>query len=112
MLVYAHLLQLTADQYSSHSLRCSFANWATSNGRDLKTLMEYVGWKDVHSAMCYVDGGDPFGGQGIAQGAPPVGSTAALAVRAQRRRRSCARGNTNICRIQSAGLRGRKPFRR
>ena len=61
-----------ADQYSSHSLRRGFVNWATSNGWDLKTLMEYVGWKDVHSAMRYVDGADPFGGSGIAQAAPPA----------------------------------------
>lgn len=38
-------------QYSSHSLRRGFANWATFNGWDLKTLMEYVGWLHVHSAM-------------------------------------------------------------
>jgi integrase len=50
-----------ADQYSSHSLRRGFANWATSHGWDLKTLMEYVGWKDVQSAMRYVDAADPFG---------------------------------------------------
>lgn len=49
-----------ADQYSAHSLRRGFANWASSNGWDVKTLMAYVGWKDVHSAMRYVDGGDPF----------------------------------------------------
>ena len=49
-----------ADQYSGHSLRRGFANWATSNGWDLKTLMEYVGWRDVHSAMRYVDAVDPF----------------------------------------------------
>lgn len=47
--------------YSSHSLRRGFANWATSNGWDVKTLMEYVGWKDVQSAMRYVDAADPFG---------------------------------------------------
>lgn len=46
--------------YTSHSLRRGFANWATSNGWDVKTLMEYVGWKDVKSAMRYVDGIDPF----------------------------------------------------
>lgn len=49
-----------ADQYSSHSLRRGFANWATSNGWDIKTLMEYVGWRDVHSAMRYMDAVDPF----------------------------------------------------
>jgi len=51
---------LDADQYSAHSLRRGFANWATSNGWDLKTLMEYVGWKNIQSAMRYVDGTDPF----------------------------------------------------
>jgi site-specific recombinase XerD len=49
-----------AGQYSSHSLRRGFASWATSNGWDLKTLMEYVGWRDVHSAMRYMDAADPF----------------------------------------------------
>jgi len=49
-----------ADQYSSHSLRRGFANWATSNGWNLKTLMEYVGWTDPKSAMRYIDGIDPF----------------------------------------------------
>jgi integrase len=50
-----------ADEYSSHSLRRGFASWATANGWDLKMLMEYVGWKDVQSAMRYVEGSDPFG---------------------------------------------------
>jgi integrase len=50
-----------AAEYSGHSLRRGFANWATANGWDLKTLMEYVGWKDVQSAMRYVDAADPFG---------------------------------------------------
>lgn len=49
-----------ADQYSSHSLRRGFANWAASTGWDLKTLMEYVGWRDVQSAMRYMDAVDPF----------------------------------------------------
>ncbi|WP_293048271.1 site-specific integrase [Pandoraea sp.] len=48
------------DSYSSHSLRRGFASWANSNGWDVKMLMEYVGWKDVRSAMRYVDGADPF----------------------------------------------------
>jgi len=26
----------------------------------VKTLMEYVGWKDMQSAMRYVDAADPF----------------------------------------------------
>ncbi len=50
-----------ADKLSSHSLRRGFAGWATANGWDLKTLMEYVGWNDVKSAMRYIDGTDPFG---------------------------------------------------
>lgn len=50
----------SAIDYSGHSLRRGFANWATANGWDLKTLMEYVGWKSVHSAMRYLDGADPF----------------------------------------------------
>ncbi|HZR36116.1 MAG TPA: DUF4158 domain-containing protein [Nevskia sp.] len=41
--------------FSAHSLRRGFANWATDNGWDLKSLMEHVGWRDVKSAMRYVD---------------------------------------------------------
>lgn len=48
------------DSYSSHSLRRGFASWAGANGWDLKTLMTYVGWKDIRSAMRYIDGADPF----------------------------------------------------
>jgi len=44
-----------AASYSSHSLRRGFANWASSNGWDLKELMEHVGWRDVNSALRYVD---------------------------------------------------------
>jgi hypothetical protein len=50
----------SADLYSGHSLRRGFATWATANGWDLKTLMEYVGWKNVQSAMRYVDVADQF----------------------------------------------------
>jgi integrase len=49
-----------SDRYSSHSLRRGFATWANSNQWDLKMLMEYVGWKDVRSAMRYIDAADPF----------------------------------------------------
>ncbi len=49
-----------ADSYSSHSLRRGFATWANGNQWDLKMLMEYVGWKDVRSAMRYIDAADPF----------------------------------------------------
>ena len=44
-----------AASFSSHSLRRGFANWAKSSGWDLKELMEYVGWKDVNSALRYLD---------------------------------------------------------
>lgn len=48
------------DDFSSHSLRRGFAGWANANGWDLKTLMEYVGWRDVKSAMRYIDAANPF----------------------------------------------------
>ena len=54
-----------AGDYSSHSLRRGFAGWANANGWDVKALMEYVGWRDVHSAMRYIDAGDPFARQRI-----------------------------------------------
>lgn len=44
--------------FSAHSLRRGFANWATDNGWDLKSLMEHVGWRDVKSAMRYIDGSE------------------------------------------------------
>lgn len=47
-------------QFSSHSLRRGFASWAAGNGWDLKTLMNYIGWRDVRSAMRYIDNADPF----------------------------------------------------
>jgi len=54
-----------ADHFSSHSLRRGFATWATANGWDLKTTMEYIGWKDVRSAMRYIDT-DPFAATSLA----------------------------------------------
>ena len=65
-----------AHQYSGHSLRRGFANWATSNGWDLKTLMEYVGWQDADSALRYMDATDPFAKMRASQTARAVaGST-------------------------------------
>ncbi|MGV8917688.1 MAG: site-specific integrase [Pseudomonas sp.] len=46
---------IPADQYTSHSLRRGFATWAHRSGWDLKSLMTYVGWKDMKSALRYVD---------------------------------------------------------
>ncbi len=56
--------------YSGHSLRRGFAGWANTNGWDVKALMEYVGWRDVRSAMRYIDGGDPFARQRIEASLP------------------------------------------
>lgn len=41
--------------FSSHSLRRGFASWANQHEWDIKSLMEYVGWKDMKSAMRYID---------------------------------------------------------
>lgn len=59
--VFAEAGLAFTDEYSGHSLRRGVANWATSNGWNAKTLMEYVGWKDVQSTMRYVNAADPFG---------------------------------------------------
>lgn len=56
--------------YSAHSLRRGFANWASAHGWDLKMLMEYVGWKNLQSAMRYLDAADPFGKQRIEANLP------------------------------------------
>jgi len=63
---------LDADDYSAHSLHRGFANWPTSNGWDLKTLMEYVGCKNIQSAMHYIDAADPFGKKRIEAGLLPL----------------------------------------
>ena len=55
------------DRYSSHSLRRGFAAWANANRWDVKALMEYVGWQDVHSALRYLDPPDPFAQRRIEQ---------------------------------------------
>jgi|TARA_R110000850_G_scaffold10124_20_gene36514 integrase len=49
-----------SDAFSSHSLRRGFASWANDQRWDTKSLMEYVGWRDVQSAMRYIDAPDPF----------------------------------------------------
>ncbi|MFZ5529718.1 MAG: site-specific integrase [Pseudomonadota bacterium] len=55
----------SAAMYSSHSLRRGFATWASGQGWDVKSLMEYVGWKDMKSALRYIDSADPFQQQRI-----------------------------------------------
>ncbi|MGH8159739.1 MAG: site-specific integrase [Rhodanobacter sp.] len=57
---FAHAGLTQATQYSGHSLRRGFATWANANGWDVKSLMEYVGWRNVHTAMRYVDAGMAF----------------------------------------------------
>jgi len=42
-------------EYTSHSLRRGFASWASDNSWDLKSLMEYVGWKEPKSALKYLE---------------------------------------------------------
>ena len=49
-----------AASYSSHSLRRGFVTWANGQGWDVKALMEYVGWRDMKSALRYIDSADPF----------------------------------------------------
>lgn len=53
---------IPARAYSSHSMRRGFATWASANGWDIKGLMSYVGWKDMKSALRYVDASTSFGG--------------------------------------------------
>jgi integrase len=50
-----------AGMYTGHSLRRGFATWASSEKWSTKELMDYVGWKDLRSAMRYVDTTTPFG---------------------------------------------------
>lgn len=59
------------DSLSGHSLRRGFAGWAESQGWDLKTLMDYVGWRDIKSAMRYLDA-DPFSQQRMEAGLPKL----------------------------------------
>ena len=67
---------LPAELYSSHSMRRGFATWASANGWDIKGLMSYVGWKDMKSALRYVDASMSFGGIALraAQQAPSIES--------------------------------------
>lgn len=64
----------SASSFSGHSLRRGFAGWANANGWEVKTLMEYVGWKDVKSALRYIDGADPFAQQLIERSLPSLPS--------------------------------------
>jgi integrase len=52
---------LENERYSGHSLRRGFATWPSANQWSAKALMDYVGWRDVQSAMRYVEADAPFG---------------------------------------------------
>ncbi|PWB35054.1 Tn3 family resolvase [Pseudomonas sp. SDI] len=67
---------LPAATYSSHSLRRGFATWATANGWDLKALMTHVGWRDVKSALKYVDASASFGELALSLPTPARGISA------------------------------------
>jgi len=53
--------------------------------RDRAMLLEYIGWKDVHSAMRYLDGNDPYAQARIERGPadtlPVITSTTSLPMR-------------------------------
>lgn len=66
---------ISAELYTSHSLRRGFASWATANGWDIKALMSYVGWKDIKSAMRYIDPTTSFGGLAAKPALEPNTST-------------------------------------
>lgn len=52
---------LDGEAYSGHSLRRGFATWASRKGWGTKELMDYVGWRDVQSALRYIDSHASFG---------------------------------------------------
>ncbi len=62
--IFRNVLQkagiVDVELYSGHSLRRGFANWAASNNWDIKSLMEYVGWKNIQSAIRYIDSVDLY----------------------------------------------------
>jgi len=62
---------LCADAISSHSLRRGFATWANANGWDVKSLMDYVGWRDMKSALKYIEPHDPYFRDKIDKGLGP-----------------------------------------
>lgn len=64
-----------SNEYSSHSLRRGFAGWARASGWDIKDLMEYVGWRDIKSAMRYLDSSNESLQVRFERGLPPIGET-------------------------------------
>ena len=48
---------VSAELYSSHSMRRGFATWASANGWNMKSLMSYVGWQFGREHVLWRDGG-------------------------------------------------------
>jgi len=74
---------VSGDLYTTYSLRRGFATWAAANSWDIKALMTYVGWKDMKSAMRYIDAADSFGelatGRPLTSSAIPHAQTSSVA---------------------------------
>jgi len=62
------MLECRHRKATAHSLRRGFAGWAASNGWDVKSLMAHVGWRDMKSALRYVDASDGAVAERIEQG--------------------------------------------
>tara|TARA_R110000782_G_scaffold141044_1_gene233781 strand:- start:3173 stop:3559 length:387 start_codon:yes stop_codon:yes gene_type:complete len=46
---------IEAEGFSTHSLRRGFANHAIDRNADVRELMDWVKWKDIRSALKYLD---------------------------------------------------------
>lgn len=46
---------IDAEKFSTHSLRRGFANYAISHKTDARELMSWVKWKDIRSAIRYIE---------------------------------------------------------
>jgi integrase len=53
--LFAEAGVVAPEDYSSHSMRRGFASWARASCWNINDLMEYVGWKDLKSAMHRLD---------------------------------------------------------
>lgn len=68
-LLQEHMQTMQENMKAMGRLRRGFAQWATANDWDIKMLMEYVGWKNVQSALRYVEGADPLRGTALSNNA-------------------------------------------
>jgi integrase len=71
---------INASEFSTHSLRRGFATWAADGDWSIKELMEYVGWKDVKSAVRYIEHKDSVAGVKINKGLKLVRSNSGIGV--------------------------------